>query len=203
MQAEQEAMKAAVKGAEQVKQSGKDGTVTLSNGIVLKIKAVPPLLVYQAQLQLRKPKPPVTLNEDKGREEENPLDPDYLQDLDEYVNALGLTQSNVIFLLGTKPLTIPEGYYGPKEDGWLEPLAFFKIDVGEGENARYLSWLRYYALSSEEDITLVMSSISAFSGVKREAVEQAAESFRPPVEPDADNGSPPEVGDNDGSDVSG
>ena len=161
--------------------------VSLSNGIVLKLKPVPPFLARQAVISLQRPKPPVVFLEDKGREEENPNDPEYQRAIQEYEARqieLGL---NVMLLVGTAVETVPKGCYGPDDDEWLEDLAIVGIEVDvERPRARYLAWLRYYALQSASDIALVTQALATGVGLTEEEVQATADSFRSRAERRAD-----------------
>ena len=52
-----------------------DGTELLSTGIRARIVPVAASLIDEAVARIRDPQVPVVMNEKKGREEENPLDP--------------------------------------------------------------------------------------------------------------------------------
>ena len=151
---------------------------TLVNGIVLKIKAVPPLLVNRAQSLIERPKPPVVFLEEKGREEENPNHPDYIAAVLKYREELSMVSAKICFLIGTSIKTIPEGWEGPEGETWVANLEIAGIPAGENERERYLNWLQCYAMTSEMDITGVLFAVSRASGVTEEEVRAAAESFR-------------------------
>lgn len=175
---EGKAIKAAAKTIEKVDQPKQD-TVMLSNGIVLRLKPVPPFLVRQAAIQLELPKVPVMHNEAKGRDEPNPNDPDYLEAKEEY-NALTTEAGlNVLFAAGTEVVSIPKGLYGPKDEGWLELLGILGIEVDvEHPVARYLAWIRYYAIGSAQDIGCLTRAMADGVGMTEEEVQAVADSFR-------------------------
>ncbi len=63
-------------------------TLTLSNGVVLRLKSVPAFLAAQFTRKIQRPKPPRQFIERLGREEENPDHPDYLEALEKYATDL-------------------------------------------------------------------------------------------------------------------
>jgi hypothetical protein len=176
---DQEALESAVEIAEVAEEPLQLDRITLSNGIVLKLKSVPPFLARQAVISLQRPKPPRVFLEDKGREEENPNDPVYLDELRLYEARSIEVGVNVMLLTGTEVQEIPNGCYGPEDDGWLENLEALDVVVErEKPRARYLAWLRYYALQSTLDITRVTAALGRRVGLSEEEVAASADSFR-------------------------
>lgn len=175
--AEQRAMEAATEPS----RDGSDGDniITLSNGIRLRVQRVAPLAIREAVLRVEKPRPPMVMVEDKGREEENPQHPDYLRAMEEYEEATGLAAMNVLLLMGTAVESIPEGLSRPEDDDWVENLEFLEIEVDrDNPKARYLAWLRYSALTSDQDLAACVGIAREFAGVKEEDVASGIDSFR-------------------------
>lgn len=154
-------------------------TVTLSNGIVLKVKPVPPFLVRAAVTKLEKPKIPFFHNDEKGRDEPNPSDPAYLDDLEEYEEQTTEVGTNVLLVAGTEVAEVPEGCYGPDDQSWKELAEFFEIEVNTDKPmANYLNYLKWYALASAEDLVAVLRPLMIMTGLTEEEVQKAAEGFR-------------------------
>lgn len=153
--------------------------ITLDNGVVLKLKPVPPFLVRQAAINLKQPKPPVIdVGKGEGREEENPNDPDYLEKLDTYNAEVIVASTNAMLLAGTEILSVPDGMWSPDDDGWLDLVDYLDIEVDrENRLARYLAWLRFYALSGPS-ITRILAELRKSIGATEEEVDSAAASFR-------------------------
>lgn len=153
--------------------------ITLDNGVVLKLKPVPPFLVRQAAINLKQPKPPVIdVGKGDGREEENPNDPEYLKKLDTYNAEVISASTNAMLLAGTEVLSVPDDMWSLDDDGWLELVEFLEIEVDrENKMARYLAWLRYYALSGPS-ITRIMAELRKSIGLTEEEVDDAVDSFR-------------------------
>lgn len=177
-QAQTEPFRAAVSA---INEDGKGPAdeVELKNGVRLKLRAVPPLLVRKAVSKIVRPVPPRVLIEDKGREEENPNDPDYQKALEEYGQKTFDAGANVMLALGVKVLSVPEGLCQPKDDQWVQELAAagFEPDVST-DPARRLSWISYYAITSEEDVIRIVLGVSRLTGVGESEVAAAMESFR-------------------------
>lgn len=174
---DKEAIGAAAAAVEE-SQTPQDSVVTLSNGVKLKLKPVPPFLVRQAAMKLERPKVP-KMDIGKGREEDNPDDPSYQEDLDLYENRATDAGVNVMIAAGTEIMSIPEGVPEVEDDSWLELLAFLEIEVDiERPLARYLTWMRYVGLATAADITLITGRLSKGIGLTEEEVEATAESFR-------------------------
>jgi len=174
----EQAIKAAAKIVEEAKKPASN-EVTLSNGIVLKLKPVPPFLVRQAVLSHKRPEPPITFIKDKEREEINPNDPAYLRALEEYEALTSDTALNITLAAGTEVKSVPEGLFLPEDEGWTEILEYAGISASwERKLDRYLAWLRYYALGAATDITAVTSALAKGIGLTEVEVQAAAESFR-------------------------
>lgn len=172
----------AVSAASSLDGSGRIG-FTLSTGVVLRLKSVPPLAIREASLSIRPPAIPTVYMEDKGREEENANDPDYLQAMNRYALEQLFRVSDVLMLLGTSIVgEVPEGVFGPDSDEWMEPLEALGIALPENvrtnKHVRYLAWLRLYAVRSEQEVAYLMGRIASLSGVTEVEVQRAAAAFR-------------------------
>lgn len=152
--------------------------VTLSNGIILSINPVPPLMIRHAGAHLPKPKPPIVHIESKGREEENPSDPYFLEQLQDWKNMVNETAVNVLIGVGTSVVSVPSGMYLPEDEGWAEMAEAVGIVVNtKNAPARYLSWLRFYALADTKDVELAMGRVAMVAGVNEKDVAEAMSSF--------------------------
>lgn len=171
----------ALEAAAQARRDGQQmpETVELSNGIVFRVKPVPPLAIRQATMRVAKPQVPKVLIKEKDREEENPSDPTYLEEMEAYEEATSLAALDAVLLLGTKVESLPEGIFPDKEDEWVEDLRFLGIEFDtENPRARYLAWLRFYAIGSDEDLVRLLAGPMAMAGVKEGDVAEAVASFR-------------------------
>jgi hypothetical protein len=156
--------------------------ITLSNGIVLALKPIPPGYIERALEALEKPQPPVTKPfEGKDIEEANPADPEYTAALEAHSKLVIETGTNVLLLVGTGILSIPEGVYSPEGDEWYDPeiTGYFGIEVDTTTKYdRYLSWLTMYALASQEDVVDVMAALTRRAGIGEEDAAAAVARFR-------------------------
>lgn len=160
-------------------------TVTLSTGIELRLRPVPPRILRDAQTRVPKPQVPIVHIVDRGRDEPNPDDPQYQSDLDKWVTDTSDAAFKVGLILGTVVERVPEGYYRPEDDQWIDLIeGAYEVDGLPSpvrrtpEKARYLDWLLYYALGNREDeFKLTWALYRAFTPTK-EALHEAMESFR-------------------------
>lgn len=164
----------------------KPGELTLSNGIVLRLKAPPQHLIREVSSRVPAPTIPVVNIEEKGREEENPADPDYQAALVKWGNDQALAAADVALLMGTECLSVPPDMFGPEEDGWLSYLKIVGVDpeLGTPSEAhpltpeRYWAWLRFYALRNDEDSFLAVRSPLWLANLSEEDVATTIASFR-------------------------
>lgn len=185
--------------------------VTLSNGIVLKVRPVNAAVQNRAALSI--PLPPVpTVAGAHGVEEENPNDPDYI-DACAVVAGKRLDKvGDALYTLGSTVEFVPEGMYPPEDDGWIEELAAVGIElpdysaapatllgVARGRVARYRDWLKLYALATYQDGQHLWNAVVARSMVLEAEVLAAVAMFRRGAERHADNGlsAAPDGGDGD------
>lgn len=154
-------------------------TFQCSNGVVLKVKPVSSSLVVAAQRRHPRPTVPKWYNEDRQREEENPLHPDYIAAVRQWDIHQGTIAIHASLLLGTEIKVIPDGFPRPEDETWAELVKETGVDVADGKNARYVDWLRYYVLAANEDLQGVMAAIeNVGTRIPEDEVDAAAESFR-------------------------
>lgn len=167
----------------------KDGTITLSTGVVLKLKPVNALLVETIFKQNMPPvpKPPRVFIESKGREEENPDDPGYVAAQEEYQMETFRLMQDVVAGLGTEIAHLPKGFDGPDGTTWSEQLTAVGLKVAESGFKRYISWVRFWACRTMQDNANLVLEIRSLVGTPEEAVAEAAESFRNRAERRADS----------------
>ena len=155
--------------------------IALSNGIVLRVKPVSPLLLRRATIHVADPKVPVVMIEEKGREEENPNDPDYLTAVADARTARGFAAMNVVLATGLAVESIPDGIPRPADDSWLEMLEAAEIEADVATSAkRFRLWCEVVALITPEDFEQVSLVALRLMGLTEEEVSQAVESFRSP-----------------------
>jgi hypothetical protein len=156
-------------------------------GLIFKLRKMSRMALVEAGRKVIDPKVPVVWIEDKQRNEPNPNDPDYREELSRAAWVRSTTIVNTCLVLGTKLLHQPEELDALDSQEWLEQLDFIGIAVPEGKYSRYAAWVRYYALDDDELTDLVIH-VQRFNGVVTEQdVQQAAEEFKSSETRDTDN----------------
>lgn len=168
-----------------------DNTYTTKRGIVFEILPVSRYIVVDINDSIPIPKPPKVMIEEKGREEENPNDPDYLAALREANIHKATAVTNAYLGLGTRVLTLPEDIEPPESTEWSDDLAMFtpttKVPI-KGK-ARYVAWIRYYAVLGDEFEQLTTAVMRGDGGVTTEEdTKKAEERFRGTEEGDTTKG---------------
>lgn len=151
----------------------------LKSGVVLDIRAVPSMVIAAVQSNNPEPKPPVWRNEEKGRDESNPADPQYLKSVEEYKTALAMKINDAFLANGVRVLSLPEGKSTLESDEWIEGLDFVGLDVPREGIARRVAWLRWHVLDDADFVDVISAIASAGGLVTETQVEEAAKSFRP------------------------
>lgn len=152
--------------------------VTLSTGVVLEGLRVSPWLLAEQQSKLKEPKVPKVFIEAKGREEENPNDPTYLAEVEEYYAKQREAGINAALWMGTRLATVPDGMSRPEANEWVEQVEALGIEVPKVKPGRYVAWLKYIAAVSREDMAQITRLGYLAMGTTEEAVAVAMESFR-------------------------
>lgn len=154
-------------------------TFRASNGLVLKLKKVSRLILAEAARKVPTPKVPVVFIDDKGRSEENPQDPDYLQALLDQKYEQGMLSVTTMLVLGTEIIDLPAGMEPPESDDWLEILNEIGIEIKvSNKRVRYTAWLKYIALD-DESFNALIKDLMRYSGLTiEEDVAKAQEAFR-------------------------
>lgn len=161
----------------QVEPPSKDVFVSAS-GVKFKIKRVSAFAIKDALAKIKDPPIPVAMNEEKGRTEENPADPKYIEALGEAEYQRSMMGINVAIGLGTVVSDYGDYEEKPDTDEWIEKLELIGIEVPHSGVGRYMAWVRYSGVLSESELADVTNQIAKLSGlVKEDEVEIAAESF--------------------------
>lgn len=162
---------------ENVEAAGNEpGVITLSNGVVLKIKAVSKEAYLDVLARFEEPRPPIALTQ-KGRKEANPNDPEYKRQLQQYrVNlARGITLA--VYAMGVELISVPDGVRGPFDEDWLEELRLSGLASGTSERAMVMDWLRHYAAKSTLDNQAIMLAAGRMLGTPEQDVQEATKSI--------------------------
>jgi hypothetical protein len=155
-----------------------NGTIRLSTGVILTAKKISGFLMQEVVRQFPKPKPPMWHNEEMGREEPNPDNPKYVEELSEREANIGLAMIDLFIIAGSEYKSHPRSIPGPDDSSWVDDLQAIGMEVGENKKKKYLMWIKYIAAPDEADMSLIIYEVGKKSGVSEEAVASAADTFR-------------------------
>jgi hypothetical protein len=155
--------------------------LTLSNGIKVRCKPFPRMLLRNAISQYQDPEVPVIKFED-GSEEENPNDPDYLAAF-EKVHEERLEAAARVTLgygIAIDEDDLPDGMVGPMDDSWMTDMKKLGVDPGDCSTdfLRRYQWLNLYAIPNEEERTLVFLVAQQATGLVEAEVIRAMRYFQ-------------------------
>ena len=169
-----------VEGVEEAEKRERDilDSVTLSTGVELKLKPVPKHFIFQVTSKFKLPKVPTTFNKTKGRDEENPDDPDYQEAVEQYLIDIANATTDVCFLRGTEIAKIPKEIPKPNSQEWISEMEVLGMPMIDNKRARYLAWIKGIAAPSDADITILMEEIGRQTGVSEADTEEAVKRFQ-------------------------
>lgn len=167
-----------VKAVQKAKANGKgsDNTITLSTGVVLRGKTVPPLGYVTVAAAFPPPKPPMYRDPLLGRMVENPDDEAYIERVKSMQMEASSAVLNVMIVYGTEIVKTPPGFSKPSDGKWLKKYKLTGLPVFDDEDWLYLTWVKFEAALTKEDLDLIKEVVGKLSGVP-EAEVAAAESF--------------------------
>jgi hypothetical protein len=153
-----------------------DGITILTTGIKARLVPVGASLIDDVVAQVKNPKVPVFFDEKKGREEENPNDPDYIQACTDATRQRNMAAMDAMILFGmilVDPL--PEDNIWLQKLQWLQKRSVLNLDEYNLEDKFDLEFLykRYIACGTIDLITLGRKA-----GLNKEDIEEAARSFK-------------------------
>jgi len=153
-----------------------DGVVTLSTGVRVRLRPIPPGTMQEARASVPLPKVPVWINPDKDREEPNPNDPEYLDALTECNRQRIQAIEEVALMFG---LELIDGV--PDDGDWERNLQWLarrkRLDLGGYDMTdavdREFLYKKHCAVGPND-----WRTIQKLMGVTREEVDEAADNFR-------------------------
>lgn len=155
---------------------------TSSSGLTFKLKKVSAMLISEAGRKIVRPTVPVVFIEEKGREEENPNDPNYLAAQQNANWETTVLTINVTIAFGTQVIedTIPSDVEHWESLGWSDSLEeLLGLKIAPAGRARYSAWVKFYALPDHQELLDLQRAIAIFSGnVPEAAVADAEDAFR-------------------------
>ena len=143
------------------------GDTVLSTGVRAKLTPVSAALIDEVTSRIPNPNVPTWHNPDTGRDDPNPLHPDYIAALGEANRKRGMAALDAIIMFGV-------GLVEPVPDtGWEKKLKHLGIEVDVSDpDEREWSYKKYVAVGAAD-----LNRLMALSGVSQEAVARAADSF--------------------------
>lgn len=163
---------------------------TAINGTLIRLRRVSSMIIMDAQQNFTLPKPPKIFMEEKGREVENPNDPNYIDALHRAEKELNDLAINVQIILGTKVEKLADGLYDEKSDEWVDELKAVvpQLEIPTEGKKRYLAWMKYHVLS-DGDLLALAQALSRYNGRTLEKdVLEAQDNFRDKKTRNSSNG---------------
>ncbi len=201
---DEEKSAAAAAAAKGEQDGGVPDTLTLSTGVVLKLKPVPQAIIRRVVAKIERPVVPVVHIEEKDRDEPNPDDPDYKEALGDWLTEQAFAAFKAVLLFGTEIESLPEGMVGPDSDDWTAIPLYLEV-VTEEELAdhyrRYLAWIELYAARTETDVFNIARLPVQLAGISESEVMDALLAFRSRARGGTDNGGVPATDGSDGDHV--
>lgn len=156
----------------------------LSTGVRAVLKPVPAYMVDAMLGEIKEPRPPKQFIESKGREEENPFDPDYLDAIEEANHRRGLITLKAMMMFG---VDLVDGI--PDLDEWLPRLQWMaknsNLDLSDYDLDDPLD-LEFLYKSHIAVGNVDIMKITILSGMTNEEVVEAMRGFQSSQERDAD-----------------
>lgn len=169
----------------------KDKLVTVSTGVVFRIKEVPQMAFMDLRSSLPEPTPPIFFNADYDRDEPNFNDPIYLSKKQNWGVALMSAMMDMQIILGTEVVTIPKNIPAPNSEEFGEVLKIMLRGIGYtqqeikdiGHLERYLYWVKYKGTKGDlnetgGDMEKLFREVSRESGVPEDDVADAMDTFQ-------------------------
>lgn len=149
--------------------------ITLSTGVVLKVRAVPAWKMNDLT-KLERPKPPEI--EVDGRKMENPDDPDYHAAIKKYEEEVSNKMTDYMIVFGTDVVSIPENLPKQEDKEWKKKVIWSGTPISDDPVDVYLAWVKYVAGTQISDIRKISQEVGRRSGVNEVDVKTAADNFR-------------------------
>lgn len=167
---------AAVEVAKEIAQeNASDHIRTLASGVRVRLSTVSTALLDEVTNKIKDPEVPIWRNEDKGRDEPNPLDPTYLRDLAEANRTRGIAVMDALVMFGVE---LVDGL--PSDESWLTKLRYLEkrgqvdlssYDLKDPFDLEFL-YKRFIAVDND-----TLTAIGRLSSFNEEDIDKAENSF--------------------------
>ena len=141
---------------------------TLSTGVCVRLRPVPPSLINDVMLRVPVPEVPVFWNEQKGREEKNPSDPGYAIEVERYGQARGAAAMDAVIMFGIELLDDS----WKTDTGWVTKLKILNVEFDSDDPVSFEFHYKKYVAMGADDLALVMQ----MAGVSEEDIAKAKKS---------------------------
>lgn len=146
-------------------------TVTLSTGVVLKLRKVNVLRIQAVMDKFKYPPIPTVFDEERGRYFTKEDDENYQRDCAIIDNQRSMAVLDAIAAMGTEVLSVPENLPAVDNDAWIDDVAVIGLDVNRNSRlARYLAWIKYVAILDTDDLTKIATNFGVTLGVSQEKI---------------------------------
>ena len=160
-----------------IRETQMEQLITLKSGVVLRAVKMNSTVIPDTLNQFTRPKPPKVWIAEKGRDEENPNDPRYIDAENAYRIATSMAVNDAVILFGTAFVSKPDGVEGPEDPDWQEKARLIGSLKGDGKSARYLAWVKLVAAQDETDYTAIWNAVARLNGVAEKDVAQQTARF--------------------------
>ena len=142
----------------------------LSTGVSAVLSPVSASLIDEVTAKVKDPKVPTWHNEEKGRDEPNPGDPDYIEALSDAERERGKAAMDALVMFG---VDLVDGV--PEDDEWLVKLQFLGVVENRELSTmeREFVYKKYVAVSAAD-----IGRITELSGISSEELQEAEATFQ-------------------------
>lgn len=149
-------------------------------GLRFKVGKVSKYALMAVRKNIQRPMPPIVYIEEKGREESNPQDPDYILSMMEYQMNRSIATVDTYLALGTSLLAKPDSLAGPDEpEKWAPVFESLGLEIPAAIAPRYVFWIKMFAVTDDDDIAGLISTARRYNGiVLEEEVEEALDDLK-------------------------
>ncbi len=170
-----------------------DAVYDLAQGVRVRLRKMSPVLLAQVATNVGEgePKVPTHYNEDKEREEDNPLDPDYVADHDRWAAGRGIRLMRALVAGATSLECCPDDVMGRDSEEFADFMELMEIPLSPSAQGRYAQWVMYVGIQDQEQMADFSATMMRMAGAREEDVAEAQALFRGDEERTADNGASP------------
>ncbi len=152
--------------------------ITLSTGVVLRPKPIPPAVYIRVATKAPMPRPPMTPAKNKPDILlSNPDDDNYIREVKQWDTEQHARMLFAMVSYGIeKIVSVPKGMEKHTGDRWLNKMRHTGADVfPEDDDWRMASWILEVAAETAEDFNTIFTGVGRLSGVPEEDVQKAAQ----------------------------